>query len=77
MDLQEFMDRAGVDDAGLAQAIGCDRSTISRIRRRKVKVPDGATMLKLDRWAEEVRRKKRWPLRDRLAWNGVDLKAAS
>ena len=68
MDLDEFMERLGVSDAEVAQAIGRDRSTISRIRRRKV-VPDSLTLLKLNRWAVEAAQRKRLRRSERLTWD--------
>ena len=69
MRLQEFMDKAGCDDAVVAEAVGCDRSTISRLRRGAVERPAAKTLLMLDRWAESVRQRKRWPARFRLSWD--------
>lgn len=62
------MERVGVDDEKLAQAIERDRSTVSRIRRGKVK-PDAETLLRLNAWAEEIAREKRIPRREWLSWD--------
>jgi transcriptional regulator with XRE-family HTH domain len=67
--LDQFMAKARLDDEAVAEAIGRDRSTISRLRRGAVKKPDAATLLLLDRWAEGVRRKKRWPAKFSLSWD--------
>jgi len=69
MDLESFMAKAGCDDGAVAKAVGCDRTTISRLRRGAVERPSSTTLLLLDRWAESVRRRKRWPSKDRLSWD--------
>ncbi len=68
MSLYEFMERLGVSDEEVAQAIGRDRSTISRIRREKV-VPDSQTLLKLNRWAVGAASRKRLRVAERLTWD--------
>ena len=66
--LEDFMERVGVDDAGVAEAVRRDRSTISRIRRQKVR-PDGETLLRINAWATDVASKKRLLVRERLSWD--------
>jgi transcriptional regulator with XRE-family HTH domain len=68
MDLDEFMAKAKALDGQVAAAVGCDRTTISRIRREKV-APSAELLLRLDRWAEECRIWHRWPIRCRLSWD--------
>ena len=77
LDLEEFMAKARVDDGVVAAAVRCDRTTISRLRRRVVKRPAAVTLLALDRWAELLRRKKGWPRRDRLSWDHLLDRRAS
>ena len=69
MRLDEFMEKVGVEDEELAKLVERDRSTISRLRRGAVKKPDAMTLLRLERWAEGVRRQKRWPARFSLTWD--------
>ena len=68
MDLRAFMAKAEVDDGDVAVAVKCDRTTISRIRRRCV-APSAVIRLRLDLWADSFRRKKRWPPKFQLSWN--------
>ena len=68
MDLETFMTKAEVDDGEVADAVKCDRTTISRIRRDKV-APSALVRVRLDRWADGVRRRKRWPSRFALSWD--------
>lgn len=68
MDLGSFMEFLGLTDADVAQAVSRDRSTISRIRRKKV-IPDAQTLLKLNEWAKELARKKRLRRSKRLTWD--------
>ena len=75
MDLERFMERVGVDDEALADAVGRDRSTISRIRRKRV-VPDGTTLLKIDRWAGDMAQRKRLRRSERLTWGYLLADAA-
>jgi transcriptional regulator with XRE-family HTH domain len=70
VDLQALAERLEISDQTIADAIGRDRTTVSRIRRRKA-VPDAATMLALDAWAEGVARAARIPRRDWLSWEWV------
>ncbi|MHC4715322.1 MAG: helix-turn-helix domain-containing protein [Planctomycetota bacterium] len=62
------MERVGIDDESLGRAVGVHRSTISRIRRKCV-VPDGTTLLKIDRWAAEKARHGRLRRSERLTWH--------
>lgn len=71
MDLERFMERVNVGDAKLAEIVGRDRSTISRIRRRVV-APDAVTMLRLDRWATAAARWRRLKPRERLTWDHIE-----
>jgi len=49
------MERVGARPADVARATSLHASTIIRIRDKE-QVPDGATMLKLNRWAGEAAR---------------------
>lgn len=62
------MAQAEVDDGEVAGAVGCDRTTISRIRRGLV-APSALVRIRIDRWADGVRFRKRWPARCRLSWD--------
>jgi transcriptional regulator with XRE-family HTH domain len=44
MKLERYMERHGLKDIDLSAKVGCDRSTISRIRRGK-QLPDWQTMM--------------------------------
>lgn len=68
MDLQTFMDEVGVEDTDVADAVGKDRSTISRIRRKRFR-PDAETLLLLNAWADEIAKRKRLRVRERLTWD--------
>lgn len=80
MDLEDFMKLVGVNDAEVALAVRRHRSTISRIRRGKVK-PEADTLLALNAWAAEIAGKKRLLAKQRLSWdhlrsNGRERSAA-
>ena len=53
VDLDGFMTLVGVDDEALAALVDRDRTTISRIRRRKTR-PDAATLIRIQAWADRL-----------------------
>ncbi|HEX9642074.1 MAG TPA: hypothetical protein VGB13_12280 [Candidatus Krumholzibacteria bacterium] len=70
LDLGQFMERVGATDEDVAGAIECDRTTVSRIRRRRTR-PDAETLLLINRWAADVAKKKRLPKTERLWWDWI------
>lgn len=51
MHLADYMAQRGLDDQRVADEVGTDRSTISRIRRRKTR-PDWQTIRRLRQWSD-------------------------
>lgn len=67
MDFATFLEAAEVKPTEVAKATGLHLSTITRIRDGQV--PDGPTLLRLSRWADELRRRRRLPAAIRLSWD--------
>ena len=68
MDLEQFMEVTETSDVELAGIIRRDRSTVSRIRR-KVVVPDGITLTRINEWADRECDRKPHSLKNRrLTW---------
>ena len=68
VDLAEFLKATGEIPAAVAKATGLHAATVIRIRDKE-QVPDYRTVLKLNEWADTVRRRKRLPARLRLSWD--------
>ena len=70
MDDQGFIDR----EVAVAVSGGdfqFDRSTICRVRRGR-NDPSAILLLRLNRWAARVARKRRLRVDDRLGWDHID-----
>lgn len=75
VDLNGFMALVNVDDAALAVIVGCNRSTISRIRRRKTR-PESATLMRIQAWADDLAKRRRMRLTQRLRWDWIENSVA-
>lgn len=64
--LAEFLERVHIRPATVARKTGLHISTITRLRDGQT--PDGATMLRINRWADEVADTLELRPSERLSW---------
>ena len=79
MRLDQFMKHVGVKPTAVAKKTGLHLTTVIRVRDGD-QTPDGKTMLKLNRWAEEAADAVGLGENERLSWDHLldkSFKAAS
>ena len=68
MRLDQFMEHVGVKPTAVAKKTGLHLTTVIRVRDGD-QAPDGKTMLKLNRWAEEAADAVGLGDKERLSWD--------